>query len=155
MEALALDELLPQLASRLAELFEADLAEVQIAGELDRPLVVRAVAGRVGPAAVQSAEAPGVPTDPWWEAPLVIEGESVGFLRLALASGRAFSPTERSLLQDAADRAALAIRRAQLHEEEHRIAVELQRGLIPKSLPDGGGVALAATYKVAGLRAQG
>jgi serine phosphatase RsbU (regulator of sigma subunit) len=75
-------------------------------------------------------------------------------LRLALPPGRSFSPTERSLLQDAADRAALAIRRAQLHEEEHRIAVELQRGLIPKRLPEVGGVELAASYEVAGLGVQ-
>jgi PAS domain S-box-containing protein len=154
MEALALDELLPQLASRLAELFEADVAEVQVSGELDRPLVVRAVAGRVGPAAARSTEAPVVAENSWCEAPLVIEGASVGYLRLALASGRAFSPTERSLLQDAADRAALAIRRAQLHEEEHRIAVELQRGLIPKSMPEVGGIELAAAYEVAGIGAQ-
>jgi serine phosphatase RsbU (regulator of sigma subunit) len=58
------------------------------------------------------------------------------------------------LLQDAADRAALAIRRAQLHEEEHRIAVELQRGLIPKSLPTVPGVRLAAAYEVAGIGVQ-
>jgi serine phosphatase RsbU (regulator of sigma subunit) len=86
--------------------------------------------------------------------PLVIERTTVGHLRLAQPAGRSFSPTERSLLQDAADRAALAIRRAQLHEEEHRIAVELQRGLVPKSLPEVGGIDLAASYDVAGLRAQ-
>ena len=84
----------------------------------------------------------------------MIERANVGFLRLALPAGRSFSPTERSLLQDAADRAALAIRRAQLHEEEHRIAVELQRGLIPKSLPEVGGIALAAPYEVAGIGVQ-
>jgi PAS domain S-box-containing protein len=151
MEALALDELLPQLASRLAELFEADVAEVEISGGLDRPLVVRAVAGRVRSS---SGEVPAPDDDGWREVPLFIEGASVGSLRLALPSGRAFTPTERSLLQDAADRAALAIRRAQLHEEEHRIAVELQRGLIPKSLPEVGGVELSASYEVAGLGAQ-
>jgi serine phosphatase RsbU (regulator of sigma subunit) len=84
----------------------------------------------------------------------VIEGANVGCLRLALPAGRSFSATERSLLQDAADRAALAIRRAQLHEEEHRIAVELQRGLIPKSLPAVPGVTLAASYEVAGIGVQ-
>jgi serine phosphatase RsbU (regulator of sigma subunit) len=86
--------------------------------------------------------------------PLVIERTIVGYLRLAEPSGRSFSPTERSLLQDAADRTALAIRRAQLHEEEHRIAVELQRGLVPKRLPEVSGIDLAASYDVAGLTAQ-
>jgi PAS domain S-box-containing protein len=151
LDALALDELLPQLASRLAELFEVDVAEVQISGELEQPVVVRAVAGRVRPG---SSEPPEVDADRWREVPLVIEGANVGALRLAVPPSRSFSPTERSLLQDAADRAALAIRRAQLHEEEHRIAVELQRGLIPKSLPAVRGITLAAAYEVAGLSVQ-
>ena len=151
MEMLALDELLPQLSSRLAELFEVDVAEVEISGELERPVVVRAVAGQVPP---EVNDLPGLNEERWLEVPLVIEGARVGCLRLVPPSGRSFSTTERSLLQDAADRAALAIRRAQLHEEEHRIAVELQRGLIPKSLPEVHGVELAAAYEVAGLGVQ-
>ena len=150
-EALSLDELLPQLAGRLAELFDVDVAEVQISGELEQPVVVRAVSAEIGAVA---GEPPEADEDRWQQVPLVIEGASVGSLRLATAPGRSFSTTERSLLQDAADRAALAIRRAQLHEEEHRIAVELQRGLIPKRLPEVRGVALAASYEVAGLGVQ-
>ncbi len=151
LDTLALDELLPQLASRLAELFDVDAAEVQISGELDRPVVVRGVPGQLpsGP-----SDTAAVDEDRWREVHLVIEGASVGRLRLALPEGRAFTTTERSLLHDAADRAALAIRRAQLHEEEHRIAVELQRGLIPKSLPEVRGIELAASYEVAGLGVQ-
>ena len=67
---------------------------------------------------------------------------------------RALDEAERSLLYDAADRAALAIRQAQLHEEDHRIAVELQRGLMPKRLPDVPGVELAAHYEAAGAAAE-
>ncbi len=151
LEALTLDELLPRIATRLAELFEVDVAEVEIAGELDGPVVVRAVGGQIETAETQS---PAVQDDRWRQVTLVIEGASVGCLRLAIPTDRPFSPTERSLLQDAADRAALAIRRAQLHEQEHRIAVELQRGLIPKSLPAVPGVALAASYEVAGIGVQ-
>jgi PAS domain S-box-containing protein len=154
METLALDELLPELSTRLAELFEVDVAEVEISGGVDRPIVVRAVAGALAAAGTASNDLPALDADRWREVPLVIEGARVGGLRLALPSGRAFSPTERSLLRDAADRAALAIRRAQLHEEEHRIAVELQRGLIPQSLPEPPGVELAAVYEVAGLGVQ-
>jgi PAS domain S-box-containing protein len=154
LEALALDDLLPQLATRLAELFEVEATEVEISGGVDHPVVVRAVGGRIVPAGIESSERPEVEEDRWREVPLVIEGARVGRLRLAAASGRSFSPTERSLLQDAADRAALAIRRAQLHEEEHRIAVELQRGLIPKSLPAVRGIELAASYEVAGVGVQ-
>ena len=151
LEVLALDEILPQLAARLAELFGVEAAEVQIAGEHDQPRVVRAGGGQVRSI---PREEVGADSGRWQEAPLVIERTTVGYLRLAQPSGRSFSPTERSLLQDAADRAALAIRRAQLHEEEHRIAVELQRGLIPKRLPKVSGIELAASYDVAGLTAQ-
>ena len=151
LEVMSLDDLLPQLATRLAQLFEVDVAEVQILGELDQPIVVRAVGAQVG---ASGNDGPVVDDDRWRQVPLVIEGASVGSLRLALPPGRSFSTTERSLLHDAADRAALAIRRAQLHEEEHRIAVELQRGLIPKSLPEVHGVELAASYEVAGISVQ-
>lgn len=151
LEALTLDELLPRIATRLAELFDVDVAEVEIAGELDRPLVVRAVGGHTETGRADSLV---LEEDRWRKVPLVIEGANVGCLRLGLPTGRSFSATERSLLQDAADRAALAIRRAQLHEEEHRIAVELQRGLIPKSLPAVPGISLAASYEVAGIGVQ-
>ena len=151
LEPLALDELLPQLAARLAELFGVEAAEVQLSGEHDEPLVVRSAGDQLRSV---PREAAGAATDGWRQASLVIERTTIGCLRLAPPSGRSFSPTERSLLQDAADRVALAIRRAQLHEEEHRIAVELQRGLVPKSLPEVGGIDLAASYDVAGLRAQ-
>ena len=151
LEPLELDEILPQLAARLAELFGVEAAEVQISGEHDRPRVVRVAGGQVRPIPREEA---GTDSDRWRQVPLVIERTTVGYLRLAQPSGRSFSPTERSLLQDAADRAALAIRRAQLHEEEHRIAVELQRGLVPKRLPKVSGIDLAASYDVAGLSAQ-
>ncbi|MBV9413343.1 MAG: SpoIIE family protein phosphatase [Solirubrobacterales bacterium] len=148
LETLRLGELLHKLVDSLAELFEAEAAEVQISGEHDQPLVVRALAPEI---AAGSGDPPPVDDDRWRQVPLVIEGANVGSLRLALPPGRSFSPTESSLLQNAADRAALAIRRAQLHEGEHRIAVELQRGLIPKNLPEVRGVDLAASYEVAGL----
>lgn len=151
LEPLALDELLPQLATRLAELFGVEAAEVQIRDEHNAPLVVRAAGGQIRNV---SREPAPLDEDRWRQVPLVIERTTVGYLRLAQPTGRTFSPTERSLLQDAADRAALAIRRAQLHEEEHRIAVELQRGLIPKRLPTVNGIAIAASYDVAGLGAQ-
>jgi len=151
LEALGLDELLPELAGRLAELFGVEAAEVQISGEDDQPRVVRVAGGQVRTSPREPAD---VEDGQWRQVPLVIERTTVGYLRVTQPSGRSFSPTERSLLQDAADRAALAIRRAQLHEEEHRIAVELQRGLVPKSLPEVSGIDIAASYDVAGISAQ-
>src|SRR5205085_7113056 len=61
---------------------------------------------------------------------------------------------ERSLLRDAADRASLGIRRALLHEEEHLTAIELQRGLLPKQLPELEEIELAVHYQAAGLGAE-
>ena len=151
LEPLALDEILHQLAERLAELFGVEAAEVQISGDHDEQRLVRSVGGHVSSIPRESA---GTDADGWRQVPLVIERTTVGYMRVTQPAGRPFSPTERSLLQDAADRAALAIRRAQLHEEEHRIAVELQRGLVPKSLPEVNGIDLAASYEVAGLGAQ-
>jgi serine phosphatase RsbU (regulator of sigma subunit) len=86
--------------------------------------------------------------------PLVIERTSMGLIRLGLPSKKSFSATDESLLSEVVDRAALSIRRTQLREHEHRIAEELQRGLLPKRLPELSGVALAAHYQAAGLGAE-
>jgi PAS domain S-box-containing protein len=151
LEALSLEELVRRLAVRVAQLFEVDAAEVRISDALDGPLVTQAAGEHAQRVSADESDSNGAQ---WREVPLVIEGENVGVLRLSVPPNRSFSATERSLLHDAADRAALAIRRAQLHEEEHRIAVELQRGLIPKSLPQVPGTELAASYEVAGLGVQ-
>jgi PAS domain S-box-containing protein len=146
LESLALEELLPELAVRLAALHDALSAEVEIGDQL-----VRArgeVVERLRPGDID-ARAGG-----WVEVELQIERTRLGTARLELEAGRTFDDEERSLLREAADRAALSVRRAQLHEEEHRIAVELQRGLIPARLPSVAGVAIAAHYEAAGLGAE-
>lgn len=151
IEPLSLDDLVAVLAVRLAALFDADAAEVHVAGELDAPLIVRAEGHetrRVEPLAESS------PDEDWIGEPLEIEGAELGSLRLALGAGGGLTADARSVLRDAADRIALAVRRAQLHEEEHRIAVILQRGLLPKSLPSIEGVELAAHYEAAGVGAE-
>lgn len=135
IDSLSLDGLLTELALRLVELFDATVAEVQVSGgleELEEPVAVRASGGEAR-RVVDDTDSPTV--DRWYDAPLVIDGATVGTLRLGLPEDRSFSASERSLLRDAAERAALGIRRAQLHEREHRIAVELQSGLLPKRLP--------------------
>jgi PAS domain S-box-containing protein len=153
-ESRSLEELLPRLAIGLAELFGAELVEATIEDELlDEPLVVRAAGGRL--LGVEDGEGASLlPSGAVHEVPLAIERLSVGALRLWPGDGIAFSAADRSLLHDAADRAALAIRRARLHEEEHRIAVELQRGLVPKSLPQLDGLEIVAHYQPAGAVAE-
>jgi PAS domain S-box-containing protein len=152
IESLSLNRLLAELAVRLADLFDAELAEVEIAGHTGEPIVFRAEHGEA-----RRLE-PGKPwpaVDRAHEIPIVIEGADAGVLRLGMPPGRSFSASERSLLHDAAERAALGIRRAQLHEQEHHVAVELQRGLLPKQLPEIDGVQLAAYYEAAGAEVGG
>ncbi len=151
VETLTLDELLAELALRLAELFGAELAEIEVSGELTPAMIVRAEGGRVR--RIDLDEPPLAP-DRCSEEPLVIERLNVGVLRLVLAADRSISADERALLRDAAERSALGIRRAQLHEEEHRIAVILQRGLLPKRLPSVPGVELEVHYEAAGIGAE-
>jgi PAS domain S-box-containing protein len=151
IESLSLDELLPELAMRLSQLFAADLAEVEVSEGVDEPLRFRAAGGEahlIGP----SGSPP--PAERVHEEPVMIETHAVGCLRLGFSAGRSLSVAERSLLRDAADRASLGIRRALLHEEEHRIAVELQRGLLPKQLPKLDRIELAAHYEAAGIGAE-
>ena len=150
IESLSQHQLIAELAVQLAELFEVDVAEVEIERDGGEPIIVHAAPGG---GAVQSLEAAPA-LDQTLEAPVVIEGASVGMLRLARSS-RVFNSSERSLLYDASERAALGIRRAQLHEQEHRVAVELQRGLLPKRLPEIGGLQLAAHYEPAGAEVGG
>jgi PAS domain S-box-containing protein len=150
LESLRLEELLGELAVRLAAMHDVETAEVEV-GEKPGALILRARGGeatRLDPG--ERREDSG----DWEEVPLQSERTRLGSVRLKLGPDRSLDEGERSLLREAADRAALSIRRAQLHEEEHRIAVELQRGLIPASLPSVAGVELAAHYEAAGLGAE-
>jgi PAS domain S-box-containing protein len=151
IESLTLDELLPELALRLAAMFDAD-AEVRLTAHHAQLIAFRAPAGG-DVRRLESLQDP--PAGEHVQAcALRIEGEDVGVLALELPAGRYFTATERALLQEVAERAALSIKRAQLHEQEHRIAVTLQRGLLPKRLPSVAGIELAAHYEAAGQGAE-
>ena len=78
--------------------------------------------------------------------PLVLEDSVMGALIVGTLFARSFTEADASLLQVAADRAALAIERARLFEREHRIAQQLQRSLLPERLPSVAGLRLAARY---------
>jgi PAS domain S-box-containing protein len=151
IEALSLEELLTVLASRLTELFDTQLAEVEVDGDLEVPLVARAQDGGVR---IVGSDEEASPQDCVYEQPLTIERARIGAIRVVPAAGRPFGQAERSLLSDAAERIALNVRRAELHEEEHRIALVLQRGLLPRSLPRVPGVGLTVHYEAAGVGAE-
>jgi PAS domain S-box-containing protein len=152
LSALSLEPLVSELAVRVGGLFGADRAEVVVHDTGLSELVARAVpGGRILDAKEREQDQP---SGDWERASIRFERLELGSVALALPGGRALDEPERSLLYDVADRAALAIRQAQLHEEDHRIAVELQRGLLPKLLPDVPGIELAAHYQAAGAAAE-
>ena len=81
--------------------------------------------------------------------PLIVEAELVGVLHVGTLQAREFTNEDAALLQLAAARMAPGISRAQLFhalEREHRLALALQRSLLPADLPDVTGVSVAARY---------
>jgi anti-sigma regulatory factor (Ser/Thr protein kinase) len=73
----------------------------------------------------------------------------IGVLHVGTLTPRTFTNEDAALLQLAAGRAAPAIERARLFgalEREHRVAVALQRSLLPERLPDVTGVSIGARY---------
>ena len=78
--------------------------------------------------------------------PLSVERRVIGVLHVGSSEPRSFGAEESGLLQLAADRAALAIERARVFEQEHETAVTLQRSLLPDRLPEVPHARMAARY---------
>ena len=151
LDSSSVDELLSELARRLAEMFDVEVAEVQIVGALDEAVIVRVVGGSVERLTRSEPAPPGLE---WESVRLSVRRTGTGWLRLGLPAERSLTAAEQALLREVAERAGLSIRRALLREQEHHIAEELQRGLLPKRLPEVSGIELVAHYQVAGLGAE-
>jgi GAF domain-containing protein/anti-sigma regulatory factor (Ser/Thr protein kinase) len=81
--------------------------------------------------------------------PLVVESELIGVMHVGSLTPREFGQRELAVLQLAAARAGPGIERARLFsalEHEHRVAMLLQRSLLPRALPDTVGIKIAARY---------
>ena len=77
--------------------------------------------------------------------PLIADGRVLGVLHVGSLTPRKFTSDDASLLQLAADRAALAVQSRRAADE--RIAAEaLQRSLLPSALPAVPGAQIAARY---------
>jgi putative methionine-R-sulfoxide reductase with GAF domain len=77
--------------------------------------------------------------------PLIADGRVIGVLHVGSLTPRRFTGDDASLLQLAADRAALAVR--SVRSADDRIAAEaLQRSLLPSAPPTVPGVQIAARY---------
>jgi PAS domain S-box-containing protein len=85
--------------------------------------------------------------------PLRNDGRTIGVLHVGTTRSREFSNEDTSLLQLAADRAALAIEHARSYERERGVVETLQRSLIPEQLPRLPGLEMAARYQPGGPRA--
>ena len=176
-----LEQMLEALAPRLREVFTADVATIFLANE-DGSLTLRAstaedfgaeplriapgegIAGRVaagGEPLLEQDPAPGDVAEPALldmqsilSVPL-LAGEAVtGVIQVGVSSPRRFSEDDLLLLGLAADRVALAVDHARIYEREHRIAVTLQRSLLPERLPTLPGLEVAARYLPAASEAE-
>lgn len=81
--------------------------------------------------------------------PLIVEGGLIGVLHVGSLTPRTFGERDLAVLQVAAARAAPAIERARLFaalEHEHRVAMVLQRSLLPKRPVNVVGVSVASRY---------
>jgi anti-sigma regulatory factor (Ser/Thr protein kinase)/putative methionine-R-sulfoxide reductase with GAF domain len=81
--------------------------------------------------------------------PLIVESELIGVLHVGSLTPRQFGQRDLAVLQLAAARAAPGIERARLFsalEHEHRVAMLLQRSLLPRALPEAVGIKVAARY---------
>ncbi len=149
-ESRSLEDLIAELARRLVSIFDADAAEVRVDDGGDGQPILSASGGHLRHLDHGLTDGDG---EHWQEAELVEDGGRIGVIRIAHQT-TPFTADERSLLREAAEHVSLVVRRVQLHEQEHRIAVELQRGLLPTRLPELPGVAIAAHSQAAGLAAE-
>jgi anti-sigma regulatory factor (Ser/Thr protein kinase)/putative methionine-R-sulfoxide reductase with GAF domain len=81
--------------------------------------------------------------------PLIVEGSLIGVLHVGSLTPREFGQRDLAVLQVAAVRAAPGIERSQLLSalrHEQRVAMVLQRSLLPKQLVEPVGVSVGARY---------
>ena len=176
---LALDDLLRELLARISDVLKVDGAAVVLEEEAQGHVVVHAageaaayveehgphehgLAARVmaerKPILVADASADGaLSAHPLGKTvtsllgvPLMVGDQPIGALEVGTLFARRFTPEDIDLLQLAADRAALAIERVRLLERQQTIAEELQRSLLPQSLPPVPGLTMAARYFAGG-----
>ncbi|MFI6447360.1 SpoIIE family protein phosphatase [Kitasatospora sp. NPDC050543] len=86
-------------------------------------------------------------TPPSWAVlPLIASGRQVGSCLITFATERVFSREDRTLYSAFAGILAQSLERARLYDTHHYRATELQRAMLPRSLPELPGVTSAARY---------
>ncbi|MFI6153946.1 SpoIIE family protein phosphatase [Kitasatospora sp. NPDC051170] len=89
---------------------------------------------------------PGGAPAAWAVLPLVASGRQVGSCLITFATERAFSREDRTLYSAFAGILAQSLERARLFDTQHHRAGELQRAMLPRTLPALPGIASAARY---------
>ncbi|WP_051838402.1 SpoIIE family protein phosphatase [Streptomyces sp. NRRL WC-3742] len=82
----------------------------------------------------------------WAVLPLVASGRQVGSCLITFATERAFGREDRTLYSAFAGILAQSLERARLFDTQHHRASELQRAMLPRTLPALPGIASAARY---------
>ncbi|MGW7595998.1 SpoIIE family protein phosphatase, partial [Streptomyces rubiginosohelvolus] len=82
----------------------------------------------------------------WAFLPLIASDQQIGYCVVSFSRPRHFSEEDRSLLIALSGLVAQALERARLYDAEHTRAQELQRGLLPRTLPVVPAVAAEARY---------
>ncbi|OPF80258.1 histidine kinase [Streptomyces antioxidans] len=82
----------------------------------------------------------------WAFLPLIASDQQIGYCVVSFSRPRHFSGEDRSLLIALSGLVAQALERARLYDAEHNRAQELQRGLLPRTLPVVPAVAAEARY---------
>ncbi|MFD4908900.1 SpoIIE family protein phosphatase [Kitasatospora purpeofusca] len=100
----------------------------------------------VGPAG--EGDGTGSPLAPaaWAVLPLIASGRQVGSCLITFATERAFGREDRTLYSSFAGILAQSLERARLYDTHHHRATELQRAMLPRTLPQLPGIASAARY---------
>ena len=78
-------------------------------------------------------------------------GRPIGSVTLLLPDEQPLDRTDEALVAAQADHAGRALTRARRYEQEHDVAVALQRSLLPETLPAIEGVDLAGRYSAGGV----
>ncbi|MFD0276253.1 SpoIIE family protein phosphatase [Kitasatospora sp. NPDC127111] len=82
----------------------------------------------------------------WAVLPLVASGRQVGSCLITFATERVFGREDRTLYSAFAGVLAQSLERARLYDTHHHRATELQRAMLPRTLPRLPGIASAARY---------
>lgn len=96
----------------------------------------------------QARRSTGGPLTPaaWAVLPLVASGRQVGSCLITFSTERAFGREDRTLYSAFAGILAQSLERARLYDTHHHRATELQRAMLPRTLPRLPGLASAARY---------